>query len=241
MVSNKRAEDAKPVTLVDLLGTLAQTGSSMIQSLEATLNTEGLGGGPSLLELSHPSNSLFVHLRTDAVAAIRNSAERLNVELGLRHVRRISIWELVEGGNTTLTNRFADFTGHVLVQARSSTGVTAMYVSQQSIMTNAAQANVALIKLADYATEYARSVPPPKPIPTVLTPSPVMDVETARNEYMDAASKVKETAVCAVLQRKRGYGSISQETGRAYSLRVNGKRVPLYGHVSESRFGRYGM
>lgn len=220
----------------------------MIQSLEATLNTEGLGGGPSLLELSHPSNALFVHLRTDAVAAMRTSAERLNVELGLRHVRRMSMWELVEGGNTTLTNRFADFTGHVLVQARSSTGVTAMYVSQQSIMTNAAQANVALIKLTDYATEYARSVPPPKPtptMPTILTAADitaiVKDVEKARDEYMDAASKVKETAVCAVLQRKRGYGSISQETGRAYSLRVNGERVPLYGHVSESRFGRYGM
>ena len=247
LVAQNRKEDEANHKLTDLLSSLAATGRTMIESLEATLNTEGLSGGPGLLELSHPVNSLFVHIKPDAVAAIRNAAERLNVELGLRGVRRLALWELVEGGNTTLTNRFCDFVGHVLVQARSSTGVSAMYVSQASIITNAMQANVALVKVVDFATAYARAVPPPPAQPATSStgsgsassgadPNAVAEgVQRARQTYLSRSKAVQEQAVCSVLSRKRSLGDI--EGPRQYSRRVNG--VYLYGHQSATRFGRY--
>ena len=102
-------------------------------------------------------------MRTDAVAAIRTAHETLNSELGaLGGRRRLTLWELVEGGCQVLTRRFAELCGFLLVQARTSTGVSAMYVSHQSMYTNASQARNALAKLVTAASAYTARVTRPR-------------------------------------------------------------------------------
>jgi len=136
-------------------------GEQMQATLERTLS-EPSAASASLVELSHPANSYFVMMRGDALAAVRAAHEKLNCELGMQGARRrLSAWELIEGGCTVLTERFADLCGYLLVQARTSTGVSAMYVSHQSIYTNASQARVALARLAAAAHAYLASVAPP--------------------------------------------------------------------------------
>ena len=79
----------------------------MQSTLEQTL-AEPSAASASLVELSHPSNSYFVSHAPDAVAAIRTAHETLNTELGaLGGRRRLTLWELVEGGCQVLTRRFA--------------------------------------------------------------------------------------------------------------------------------------
>ena len=159
-LQNKDANAPKP-TLSQLLSGLAQVGHQMQASLEQTLVQPG-GASASLAELSHPRNCYFVSLRPDAVAAIRIAHERMNVELGMRGgSRRLSLWETIEGGCSMLTTRFAEFAGHVLVQARSTTGISAMYVAPQAMHTNAIQARVALERLVHGAVAYAYSVAAP--------------------------------------------------------------------------------
>ena len=162
-VALRNLQDGKAMSktrLSDLLRSLASVGTQLQESLETTLASPA--GGATLVELSHPANCYFVSLRADATAAIRVAHERLNIELGMRHgPRRLSLWELVEGSCTTLVTRFAEFCGYVLVQARSSTGTSAMYVSQTMIMTNSLQARVALERLVAAAMVYCSKCPLP--------------------------------------------------------------------------------
>ena len=155
------AEDKAPVKLSDVLRSLATAGKQMQATLEAGLAEPGVGAA-TLAELSHPSNSYFVAMRPDATAAIREAQEKLNVELAMHGGgRRLALWELVEGGCAVLTNRFADFCGFLLVQKRSSTGVSAMYVSHVSIRTNASQARVSLARVVAAALAYLARVSAP--------------------------------------------------------------------------------
>ena len=119
-----------PPALKDVLSGLANVGVQLQGSLEQSL-AEPSAASASLVELSHPSNSYFVAMRPDAVAAIRSAHETLNSELGVvGGRRRLALWELVEGGCQVLTRRFAELCGFLLVQTRTSTGVSAMYVSR---------------------------------------------------------------------------------------------------------------
>lgn len=83
----------------------------------------------------------------------------LHLQAGLRGLKRgLSLWELIEGGCSVLTTRFAQFVGHVLIQARSSTGVSALYVPHMAITTNAWQARAALEGLLHAAALYTTAV-----------------------------------------------------------------------------------
>ena len=147
--------------LQKVLAGLANVGTEMQTTLERTL-AEPSAASASLVEMSHPSNSYFVSMRSDAVAAIREAQEKLNCEMGVfSGGRRLMLWELVEGGCAVLVQRFAELCGFLLVQARTSTGVSAMYVSHQNVYTNASQARVALSKLASAAMVYTARVGPP--------------------------------------------------------------------------------
>ena len=163
-VAVRNLQNAAPTetTLNQLLASLANVGGQLQRSLETTLTQPGAASA-SLTELSHPANCYFVSLKPDAVAAIRIAHERLNVELGMRGVpRRIHLWELVEGGSHMLSTRFAEFCGHALVQARSATGISAMYVSQQALVTNSLQARMALERLTHASAVYAHRVSVPR-------------------------------------------------------------------------------
>jgi len=148
--------------LQEVLSGLANVGEQMQATLERTL-AEPSAASASLVELSHPANAYFVMMRGDALAAVRAAQEKLNCELGAHGCgRRLTTWELVEGGCTVLTERFAELCGYLLVQSRTSTGVSAMYVSHQNIYTNASQARVALARLLAAAAVYIARVPPPR-------------------------------------------------------------------------------
>ena len=156
-LQEKEASETPP-TLQELLQSVADVGGQLQASLEVSLTQKGTASA-SLVELSHPSNSYFVNMRADATAAVRVAHERMNVELGARGASRpLALWEVVEGGCTILITRFAEFVGHVLVQARSATGVSAMYVGAVALHTNAIQARVALERLIHVAVPYCARV-----------------------------------------------------------------------------------
>jgi hypothetical protein len=162
-------------------------------------------GGATLSELSQPANSYFVCVKADALAAIRVAHQTLVSEMAMRGSwRRLSLWELVEGGNDDLTTRFAQFVGHVLVQARSSTGAVAMYVSHQSIMTNSIQARVALRKLTAVAVSHASMTPLPKYKVDVVDGELRSNISQARDEAMNAASRAGNHVAVAL----DGYGGL---------------------------------
>ena len=160
-LKNLAEKDKATPPLKDVLSGLANVGMQMQATLEQTL-ADPSAASASLVELSHPSNSYFVSMRADAIAAIRTAQEKLNCELGIVGVRRrLMLWELIEGGCAALVDRFAELCGYLLVQSRTATGVSAMYVSHQSIYTNASQARVALARLTAAAHLYIARVAPP--------------------------------------------------------------------------------
>ena len=177
--------------LSTLLQNVAAVGEQIQRSLEKSLlSGAGASGTASVVELSHPSNCYFVSMKADAVAAIRSTHERLNVELGRRGRRRLHLWELIEGGCIPLSTRFAEAVGHVLVQARSSTGVSAMYVSQAAIQTNAIQGRIALERLATMAVLYAARVGAPS----------FEGGEEARRQTINAGTYVEDVNVGSAMR-----------------------------------------
>ena len=76
--------------------------------------------------------------------------------------RRIHLWELVEGGSHMLSTRFAEFAATCWCKRASSTGISAMYVSQQALMTNSVQARITLERLAHVGLVYANGVAVPR-------------------------------------------------------------------------------
>ena len=87
---------------------LTPYGPKPLALAQVRLARRSLSTWRSSTELSHPSNSYFVSMRPDAVAAIRTAHEMLNSELGVVGGRRwLALWELVEGGCQVLTSRFA--------------------------------------------------------------------------------------------------------------------------------------
>ena len=191
-LKNLTETGASAPPLKEVLSGLANVGMQMQDTLEQTLVDPG-GSSASLVELSDPSNSYFVSLRTDAVAAIRSAHQLINTELGsLGGQRRLSLWELVEGGCDTLTHRFAEICGYLLVQSRSSTGVSAMYVSHLHIQTNALQARNALAKLVGVAKAYTAHVTTPE--------FAAEDTHAARCGAIAAAEKITDISITSRLE-----------------------------------------
>ena len=161
-LKNLSGGERRAAQLQEVLTGLADVGVQMQSTLEQTLAEPGAASA-SLVELSHPSNSYFVSHAPDAS---RRSGRRTRSSTASwarwAGRRRLTLWELVEGGCQVLTHRFADLCGFLLVQARTSTGVSAMYVSHQNIYTNASQARISLAKLTAAACEYVARVPAPK-------------------------------------------------------------------------------
>jgi hypothetical protein len=197
------SERAPKTPLVALLSGLSDVGVEMQAALEKVLVQGGAGASATLEELSHPSNAYYVSMRADAMASIRTGHERLNVELGAVGRRRLALWECVEGGCAPLTTRFAEFCGFLLAQARASTGVAAMYVSQQAIYTNSQQARIALARLVAVGLLYATRVPPMD-----TSPTDGVNLRLARNKVLQDGEAVSDADVgAATLRGARGTGS----------------------------------
>ncbi|MDA9603558.1 hypothetical protein N9S30_00220 [bacterium] len=147
--------------LADFVGSVTKIVSDMHNTMESN-NVNGESLGATLAELSMPRNSYFILLKDDVSAAIRESYDRFTVESRVRGIgRKLSLWELIEGKDDTLSSRFAAFVGHSLVQNRSSTGVNAMYVGRLTREVNASSALVSLQRLVNHALQYAAAVEEP--------------------------------------------------------------------------------
>ena len=148
--------ESKPKSLANIVQQLAGVGEAMQVGLESQLLTSTSFNGMSTAALSRPQNSGFLRLRDDVVAAIRSAFDTFVTETRMRMSSRpVSLWELVEGHDHLLTRRFAELVGHLLVQNRSATGVSALYVPRAAVQTTALRANVALAKLLNQAQAYA--------------------------------------------------------------------------------------
>jgi hypothetical protein len=129
----------------------------------------------SVADLALPRNSYFVSLKADVVTAIRTSLDRVRHET---RSERPSLYELVEGACPSLCLRFAELVGHVLVQIRSTTGVSALYVSQQQQYNAALHARSAMNRLMSEIRGYL-----------VVNP-PSFELATGREDYLrDVAQK----------------------------------------------------
>ena len=138
------------------LSVLLQSLTSVVHKMHCQLTEtlQGSADGSHNLtpgDLASPRNSYFVSLRDDVTAAIRTTVDRFHNEMGSR---RPSLWELVEGASPSLSLRFAELVGHVLVQTRNSTGVSAMYISVTQQRQTAFQARMALMRLISEARKY---------------------------------------------------------------------------------------
>jgi len=148
-------------TLADFVGSVTKIVGDMHTSMSSDA-VDGGSLGATLAELSMPRNSYFILLKDDVSAAIRESYDRFVVEARVRGIgRKVSLWELVEGKDDTLSSRFAAFVGHVLIQNRSSVGVSALYVGRLTREVNASSALVSLQRLCNHALQYAAAVEAP--------------------------------------------------------------------------------
>ena len=155
-------ETSKPRQLTDIIDGLHQIATGLRTSLTAELLPSADVAGATLAELSMPRNSFFLRLKEDTTAAIRLAYDRFLVEFNTqRGGRNIYLWELVEGSDSILSSRFAEFVGHILVANRTSTGTSAIYVSRAQVTTTAAKAFVSLGRLVNHASFYASRTPAP--------------------------------------------------------------------------------
>lgn len=174
------------------LGEVVAQLNEVVRELHTALDAELLSpqtAGASLAELSLPRNSYFVKLREDTTAAIRSAYDKFSVECAIKGVGRIRLWELVEGVDHTLCTRFAEFVGLVLVQNRTSTGVSALYTSRQQLVINASQAGNSLQRLLNHAGHYRASHPTPNFSPR----NGVETLASLRKAYFQSHNETPET------------------------------------------------
>lgn len=170
----------KPQKLSRLIDELSGVAKLLHNSLIEELGVGAGVAGSTLSNLSKPANSYFVRLRDDTSAAIRAAYDRFIVEYELKAGgRRVSLWELIEGSDNLLSTRFAEFCGHLLVQNRLSTGVSAIYTNRYQAQMTATQAQVSLARLINQAAFYAARVPAPD--------WQNFEVHVARSAYFNAA------------------------------------------------------
>jgi hypothetical protein len=174
------------------LGEVVAQLNGVVRELHTALDAELLSpqtAGASLAELSLPRNSYFVKLREDTTAAIRSAYDKFSVECAVKGVGRIRLWELIEGADHTLCTRFAEFVGHVLVQNRTSTGVSARYASSQQLVINASQAGNSLQRLLNHAGHYRANHPTPNFSPR----NGIETLASLRNAYFQSYNETPET------------------------------------------------
>ena len=170
----------KPKSLVETIQGFTTITETLKSSLERELLPNAGVAGASLAELAMPRNSYFVKLRDDTAAAIKAAFDRWESERGIHGgIRHIYLWELVEGADPMLSSRFAEFVGHLLVQNRTTTGVSAIYTSRQQVAVNAAQARVSLARLLNQAAYYVGGHPA----------APDFSTNEGRQRYFDAFAR----------------------------------------------------
>lgn len=187
---DKKASES--TTLVQLVSALTNSTVEISEALSAAPSTRtkygaaGQNGEEGALTtagsaLAMPRNSYTLVLRQDVVAAIRQAHSHLNTELANRRAayksRSLTLWELIEGGNDELTQRFAELVAHVLRQnrlhvghswsddpklnGRGTSSLSAAYAPLVATNAAVAQARNALARCARAAFDFQKSIPTP--------------------------------------------------------------------------------
>lgn len=177
----ENSASGKPQSIDKIVADIAGLGRALYDRLMEQL-IPTLNESVSLTDLAHPRNSYCVRLKDDTTAAILEAFDRFSTELALRGGGRVKLWELIEGADATLSQRFAAFVGHVLVQNRTSTGVNALYTSRAQLSVNSTQAGVSLQRLINQAIAYRSRVSIPNWKDS--------NIASARNRYFNNAKDV---------------------------------------------------
>lgn len=177
MINQARTDKASLSAVVRGLGGVVSTLYEQLQTELSTATGVGSGG---LAMLAQPRNSFMVHLRDDATAAIRVAYDRFSREFNGRSIR---LYELVEGSDPHLSLRFAEFVAHVLIQVRSSSGPTALYVSEGTRQQTALQARASLLRLINRASEYTQFAATPSFHGITPNAPTAAAIQTARIAY----------------------------------------------------------
>ena len=189
---------ASELTLRDVLATTNAIAAECKASLLGALVDGGQGVSASLGALSLPRHAHVLLLRSDVVAAISSTYDRvLNACAHLR--REISLWELCEGGSHFLSHRWAECVAHQLQSTRASVGLTSMQVPRTPLVVNAIQARVAHQRLVAAVAAYFEAVPR---APRVDDPQ---NVRKSREAVLRAAGQAKRV-VAPLGNRAYAYG-----------------------------------
>jgi len=159
--------DASEVGLKELLHTLNFVAAQLRDSLMGDV-VDQHGVAASIDALSLPRHSAVLMLRHDCLAAIEQAHDRLVNHCGdLR--RPITLYELCEGGNSTLSLRFAEAAAHLLQATRHQMGTASVGKSVQlrreAIITNAMHARVNFDRLRHAVIAHLRACPQPPTLP----------------------------------------------------------------------------
>ena len=145
--------------------------SSLIKEMESHLQDQS--GGIDLASL--PRNSYHIKLRPDAVAAIRTAHERMTTEMG---GKRVPLWVLVEGKDSSLTTKFAQFCGQILTHIRMSSGPSSVYIGLQKANANVINLKISLSRLVSHASASSAVA-----IPMVNEDMNIVEILKTRNAY----------------------------------------------------------
>jgi hypothetical protein len=200
MISQSRTDRTSLGAVVKGLSSVVSTLNEQLQTELLNSNSAGSGG---LSMIAQPRNSFMVHLRDDATAAIRVAYDRFSNEFRGRMIR---LYELVEGCDPHLSLRFAEFVANVLIQIRTSSGQTALYVSEGIRQQTALQARASLVRLTNRASVYVRS----SPMPNFNNGSSASSIQAARMSYFSNAVAQNGSAI------EKGY--IVRVEGRSDTL-----------------------
>ena len=141
------------------LDTIAREMMNVSSILHRGLNAEMVAGlegrGPSVAHASLARNSHHIKLATDTLAAIRTASERLRTEVGFQ----IPLWVLVEGKDTELTTRFAQFSAQMLANIRLTSGPSAIYVALSRQNANLINLRISLGRLVNLIRNRRPDIP----------------------------------------------------------------------------------
>lgn len=145
-------------------------------------------------------------LRHDCLAAIGQAYDRLVNHCGdLR--RPITLYELVEGGNATLSLRFSEVVAHLLQATRHQMGTSsvgkAVQLRREAIVTNAMHARVNFERLRHAVIAHLQRCPQP---PTL--PKGGRSVTAQREALLERAASVPRTVFQPAAWGANAYGRV---------------------------------
>lgn len=201
----KANAEATEVGLPELLSTLNAVAGQLRDSLMGEV-VDQHGVTASIDALSLPRHSAVLLLRHDCLAAIGLAHDRIvNHTTNLR--RPITLYELCEAGNATLSLRFAEVAAHLLQASRQHMGTASagrgVQLRRETIVNNAMQARVNFDRLRHAVEAHLRVCPQPPTLPRANG-----DVTTQRENLLERAASAPRAVYQASAWGGNAYGRV---------------------------------